>query len=167
MSGTAPSGVVEAARPRASKRPLVALAGNPNTGKTTLFNRLTGARARVGNYAGVTVERRVGRLSLDGVGPVELIDIPGTYSLAARSAEEQIALGAMLGLRGQPRPDVVVVCVDATQLLRNLYLVLQLQELGVQVVIALTMMDEARDVLPEPQALGELLAVGVPVSSLA
>ncbi|MCB9741088.1 MAG: ferrous iron transport protein B [Alphaproteobacteria bacterium] len=161
MSGTAPSGVVEAARPRASKRPLVALAGNPNTGKTTLFNRLTGSSARVGNYPGVTVDRRVGRVELGAVGEVEVLDIPGTYSLVARAAEEQIAIDALLGLRGQPRPDLVVVCVDATQLLRNLYLVLQLQELGTNVVVALTMWDEAKGILPDPETLGRRLELSV------
>src|SRR5690606_1771011 len=77
--------------PDGARAPLVAVAGNPNTGKTTLFNRLTGGRARVGNYPGVTVERRVGRLRRPGR-PVDVVDVPGTYSLVARSAEERIAI---------------------------------------------------------------------------
>lgn len=152
---------MSAALADAPAAPLVALAGNPNTGKTSLFNRLTGARARVGNYPGVTVERRMGRVDLEGVGTTEIIDIPGSYSLVSRSEEERIAIDALLGLRGARRPDLVVVCVDATQLLRNLYLVLQIQELGLDVVVALTMIDEAGDNMPTPQALGELLGCSV------
>jgi len=139
---------------------LVALAGNPNTGKTTLFNALTGSRAKVGNYPGVTVERRVARFDLAGR-VADLVDIPGTYSLAARSAEEQIALAAMVGLRGNPRPDLVVFCVDATQPVRGLYLVLQALELGLRAVVALTMVDEAGHAKPSARALSHSL--GCPV----
>lgn len=124
------------------RRPLVALAGNPNTGKSTLFNRLTGSQARVGNYAGVTVELAHGRWALPDDAEVDVVDIPGCYSLLSCSAEEQIAVDHLLGVSGQRRPDVVVACVDASNLARNLYLVLQLQELGLKVVVALTMVDE-------------------------
>ncbi|HEU5059045.1 MAG TPA: ferrous iron transport protein B, partial [Kofleriaceae bacterium] len=139
---------------------LVALAGNPNTGKTTLFNGLTGSRAKVGNYPGVTVERRVARFEAAGRA-ADLVDIPGTYSLAARSAEEQIALAAMVGLRGNPRPDLIVFCVDATQPVRGLYLVLQALELGLRAVVALTMIDEAGRGAPPARALAA--ALGCPV----
>jgi len=139
---------------------LVALAGNPNTGKTTLFNALTGSRAKVGNYPGVTVERRVARFEVAGRA-ADLVDIPGTYSLAARSAEEQIALAAMVGVRGNPRPDLVVFCVDATQPVRGLYLVLQALELGLRVVVALTMVDEAGKAAPSARAVSS--ALGCPV----
>lgn len=142
-----------------TRPPLVVLAGNPNTGKSTLFNRLTGGRARVGNYPGVTVELLRGSVQL-GDHAADLIDLPGTYSLVARSPEEQLSLDTVLGLTGQA-PDAVVVCVDATQLLRNLYLVLQLQELGVRVVVALTMCDEAEGCLPDLAALGEALQCSV------
>jgi ferrous iron transport protein B len=142
-------------------RPLVAIAGNPNVGKTTLFNVLTGSRDRVGNYPGVTVERRAGDMPIPGHGKVELVDIPGTYSLVARTGEEQIALEALLGLDGERAPDAVIVCVDATQLVRGLYLVLQLLELGAPVVVALTMMDEAGDGAPDPAALAG--KIGCPV----
>ena len=98
--------------------PRVAIAGNPNTGKTTLFNRLTGLNARVGNYPGVTVERESGRLEL-GRRAVEVLDVPGTYSLTARSTEEQIAIQAICGLHPLERPDAVVLVVDATQLTRK------------------------------------------------
>ncbi len=123
----------------------VAIAGNPNTGKTTLFNELTGSRAKVGNYPGVTVDRHVGELSLAGGSRVELVDVPGTYSLAARSLEEEIAIQAIAGLHPLERPDAVVAVVDATQLVRNLYLVLQLVELGVPVVVALNMTDRLEE----------------------
>jgi ferrous iron transport protein B len=123
----------------------VAIAGNPNTGKTTLFNELTGSRAKVGNYPGVTVDRHVGELSLSGGRSVELVDVPGTYSLAARSLEEEIAIQAIAGLHPLERPDVVVAVVDATQLVRNLYLVLQLVELGAPVIVALNMTDRLEE----------------------
>ena len=109
---------------------------------------LTGSRARVGNYPGVTVEKRLGEVELDGVGRAQVLDVPGTYSLVSRTGEEQIALGALVGLAGERRPDAVVLCVDATQLVRGLYLVLQVQELGLPVIVALTMMDEAGGVRP-------------------
>ncbi len=121
---------------------LVALTGNPNTGKTTLFNQLTGSSAKVGNYPGVTVEHQVGALRLDRAGPVRVMDVPGTYSLSARSAEEQLAIRAIAGLQPIERPDLVVAVVDSTQLTRNLYLVLQVIEMGLPVVVALNMVDQ-------------------------
>ena len=125
----------------ATQVPCVAIAGNPNTGKTTLFNRLTGARAKVGNYPGVTVDRQIGTLELEGFGSVQLMDVPGTYSLSARSREEQLAIQAVAGLHPLERPDVLVCVIDATQLIRNLYLALQLIELDMPLVIALNMTD--------------------------
>jgi ferrous iron transport protein B len=119
----------------------VAIAGNPNTGKTTLFNQLTGARGKVGNYPGVTVDRHFAALTLEGVGEVQLMDVPGTYSLSARSREEQLAIQAIAGLHPLERPDLVVCVVDSTQLVRNLYLVLQLIELGLPLVVALNVTD--------------------------
>ncbi len=137
--------------PSTPPSPLVAVAGNPNTGKTTLFNALTGARAKVGNYPGVTVERRTATLDT-ARGKVELVDVPGCYSLLARTGEEQIALASLAGL-GERRPDVVMFCVDATQAARASYLVLQAQELGLRVVVALTMVDEAGGAAPDAKAL--------------
>jgi ferrous iron transport protein B len=138
----------------------IALAGNPNTGKTTLFNRLTGSQARVGNYPGVTVELATAELALADR-RVTVVDVPGSYSLAARSQEEQVAIDALLGLGGAPRPELVVCCVDATNLSRNLYFVLQAQELGLKLVIALTMIDEAASDSPDAAQLSALL--GCPV----
>jgi ferrous iron transport protein B len=153
---------VSAAPSRAVALPRVALAGNPNTGKTSLFNRLTGANARVGNYPGVTVEREIGRWNL-AVGPVEVMDVPGAYSLASRSSEEQVAMRALFGLDGDVRPSAAILVVDATQLVRNLYFALQLIEAGVPVVIALNLMDIARGqgIAPDPVRISEVL--GVPV----
>jgi ferrous iron transport protein B len=137
-------------------RPQVALAGNPNVGKTTLFNALSGSLAKVSNYPGITVERRRAPFTLPA-GAADLHDLPGTYSLNARSAEEQIALDGLVGLGGERAPDVIVVCLDATQIARSAYLLLQCQELGARVVGALTMVDEAGAAAPDAKQLGALL----------
>jgi ferrous iron transport protein B len=139
------SSAPQAALATARKRPLVAVAGNPNTGKTTLFNRLTGSDLKVSNYPGVTVESHSGSLELPSRTVVELMDVPGAYSLSARSREEEIAIHAVAGLAGLPTPDVVVVVIDASQLSRNLYLALQVIELEVPVVVALNMIDVLRE----------------------
>ncbi|MGE0043830.1 MAG: ferrous iron transport protein B [Vicinamibacterales bacterium] len=133
----------------AHRTPLVLVAGNPNSGKSTLFNALTGAHAKVGNYPGVTVDRKSATLVVPDGRKVELVDLPGTYSLSARSSEEQIAVDAVLGRdplapREQARePDAVIVVADATALGRGLYLLLEILETGVPVVLALNMSDEA------------------------
>jgi ferrous iron transport protein B len=125
------------------RKATVALVGNPNTGKTTLFNSLAGMRQRVGNYPGVTVETKKGRMRHAGQ-TFELIDLPGTYSLAPRSPDELLAVDLILGRAEDDSPlDAVVVIVDASNLERNLYLATQVMELGVPVVIALNMMDIA------------------------
>ncbi len=112
----------------------VALIGNPNTGKSTLFGALSGAQQRVGNYPGVTVEKKIGRMSHDGH-RWDLIDLPGTYSLAPRSLDEMVAVDVLLGRRKDvPPPDVVLCVVDANNLERNLYLVSQVLELGLPTV---------------------------------
>ena len=146
----APVGVAIPARPQ------IALAGNPNVGKTTLFNALSGSLAKVSNYPGITVERRRAPFTLPA-GAADLHDLPGTYSLNARSAEEQIALDALVGIGNERTPDVVVVCLDATQLARSVYLLLQCQELGARVVGALTMVDEAGAAAPDAKQLGMML----------
>ncbi len=119
----------------------IALAGNPNAGKTTLFNSLTGLKQKVANYPGVTVERKEGPWKLNGTA-ANLIDLPGLYSLDATSLDEHIARDIITGdQKGVQKPDAIVAVVDATNLERNLYLVMQLFEFGVPVVIALTMID--------------------------
>src|SRR5262249_5472095 len=121
----------------------VALVGNPNTGKTTLFNALAGMRQRVGNYPGVTVETKKGQMSHNGQ-VFDLVDLPGTYSLAPRSPDEMLAVDLILGQQqNESKPDVVLAIVDASNLERNLYLTTQVLELGVPVVIALNMIDLA------------------------
>src|SRR5688572_27050812 len=143
----------------AARQPLLLLVGNPNVGKTSLFNRLARRNERVGNYPGVTVERRTAELTLADGTRALIADVPGAYSLSARSSEEQIALQAVLGWGDNPRPDLVIVVVDAGQLVRNLYLVLQLIELRVPLLLALNMVDEAGDRAPAPEALGAALGV--------
>jgi ferrous iron transport protein B len=118
----------------------IALAGNPNCGKSTVFNNITGARQHVGNYPGVTVEKKEGS-AVFGEYELKIIDLPGTYSLAACSADESVASDFVL----REKPDVVVNIVDASNLERNLYLYTQLAELDVPVVIGLNMTDVARD----------------------
>ena len=101
--------------------PLVALVGNPNAGKSALFNALTGARQKTGNYPGVTVERHAGRMALPDGRPVELVDLPGTYSLAPASPDEQVTRDVVMGVQeGERRPDALVIVVDAGNLENHL-----------------------------------------------
>lgn len=140
---------------------VVALAGNPNAGKTTVFNAITGARQHVGNYPGVTVEKKEGVRRVDGA-VLHVVDLPGTYSLTAYSLEEVVARNFVIN----ERPDVVVDIVDASNLERNLYLTMQFIELGVPVVVALNMVDVAtsRGRSIDVKLLSQLL--GVPVVPL-
>ncbi len=149
------------------KHRLIAIAGNPNAGKTTIFNALTGTRQKVGNYAGVTVERKTGKLELPSGEVVEVVDLPGCYSLAARSPEEQIAHDVLLGEAvGEQRPDKVVVVLDASNLRRNLFLATQLRDLGVPLVVALNMMDIAHEKGMEISSEKLAAALGCPVVPL-
>ncbi len=136
----------------------IALAGNPNSGKTTLFNAITGARQRVGNYPGITVERKEGTITVKDV-KANLVDLPGCYSLSAYSQEELVARKVLV----DERPDIVVNILDATMLQRHLYLTIQFLELGVPVMLALNMMDAAKKqgLQIDSQQLGKLL--GCPV----
>ncbi len=143
--------------------PQVALVGNPNTGKSTLFNRLTGIRQRVGNYPGVTVEKRVGAMRLEDE-TMNVLDLPGTYSLSAASADERVVIDVLAGrLQGTAPPDVVVCVVDSTNLMRNLFLASQIGETGVPVVLALNMWDaaEAQGMEIDPDLLAERFNVPV------
>jgi ferrous iron transport protein B len=133
---------------RSGKRapvPYVALTGNPNCGKTTLFNALTGMRAKVGNYAGVTVERKEGRLQgTSGMNEIRVLDLPGTYSLSPQSLDEQISRDVLLNrLSELPAPALIVLVVDASNLQRNLYYATQVIELGYPTIVALNMVDVA------------------------
>ncbi len=132
--------------PRAStgEVPTIALAGNPNAGKTSLFNALTGLRAKTANFPGTTIEHRLGRCRL-GEQPVRLLDLPGLYGMNAVTPEERIANDALLGrIPRVDRPDVVMLVLDATNLERNLYLASQVIQLGLPTVVALNMVDLAR-----------------------
>lgn len=120
----------------------VALIGNPNTGKSTLFNALSGLRVRTGNYPGVTVEQRIGRITCDGIA-IDLIDLPGTYSLAPKSPDEMVAVQVLTGCGKEPPPDLVICICNAAALERNLYLASQVLELGLPVILCLNMWDAA------------------------
>src|SRR5687767_214177 len=144
--------------------PLVAVVGNPNAGKSALFNALTGARQKVGNYPGVTVERHVGRLTLDDGRPIELVDLPGAYGLDPTSPDEAVTRDVLLGKQqGERLPDALLIVVDASNLDNHLRFTLQLIDLGLPTVVALNMVDLAtRDGLElDAGKLAEEL--GVPV----
>ena len=167
-STTTGSATTPAHKPRSSAPPYIVLTGNPNSGKTTLFNALTGLRAKVGNYAGVTVERKEGRLLGAPAGlNARVLDLPGTYSLSPQSLDEQISRDVLLNrLPELPAPSAVVVVVDASNLQRNLYYASQVIELGYPTLIALNMIDVAEEnghQIDATMLAGEL---GVPVLPL-
>ena len=144
--------------------PLIALVGNPNCGKTALFNLLTGGRQKVANYAGVTVERKEGKLTGRNGRAVRVLDLPGAYSLNPRSPDERITTDVLFGrAKGERQPDLVICVLDATNLRRNLRLVLAVRRLGLPCVVALNMADvaESRGVNIDAEALAREL--GVPV----
>jgi ferrous iron transport protein B len=145
--------------------PIIALVGNPNTGKSTLFSALAGVRQRVGNYPGVTVEKKLGRMTHDGH-TYTLVDLPGTYSLAPRSPDEMVAVDLLLGRLDDGAPDAVLCIVDASNLERNLYLVSQVLEIGLPTVIALNMTDvaEARGITVDVDELAR--RIGVPIVAI-
>ncbi len=140
-----------------------ALVGNPNCGKTSLFNRLTGARAKVANYPGVTVEKRSGMIA-GLASPIEILDLPGTYSLFVTSPDEQVARDIILGkLEGEQRPDLLIAVVDACNLRLGMRLVMELKSLNRPMVLALNQMDEAkrRGIVIDTQSLST--AIGMPI----
>ncbi len=147
-----------------SRQPVFALVGNPNCGKSTLFNALTGLKQKIGNYPGVTVEKKAGTAYTQHGHPLTLIDLPGTYSLAARSPDEAVTRDVLLGRRADtPLPDRVLCVVDATNLERNLYLVHQVLDLGRPVILVLNMMDLAAQAGIEVRAARLEKELGVPV----
>jgi len=134
----------------------IALAGNPNSGKTTLFNALTGSHHKVGNYPGVTVEKKEGQ-RIRGEREYHFIDLPGIYSLTAYSIDEVVARDFLL----DEKPDVIVDVLDSTNLERHLYLCLQFQELGIPVIGALNMTDEAeaKGIRVDSEELSKILGI--------
>jgi ferrous iron transport protein B len=150
--------------PATERPPIYAMVGNPNCGKTTLFNALTGLRQKVGNYPGVTVEKKIGEVFSQHGRPMKIIDLPGAYSLAARSPDEAVLRDVLLGRRADtPQPDRIICVVDASNLERSLYLVHQILDLGRPVIIALNMMDIAAQAGVELRANKLAEALGVPV----
>ena len=145
------------------KKMVIALAGNPNSGKTTVFNALTGAKQRTGNWPGVTVEKKEGEFEYNGI-KIRVVDLPGTYALSSYSIDERIARDFLV----KEKPDIVVVIVDSSNLERNLYLVIQLLELGQRVIVALNMIDiaERNGFLINAESLGKILGV-VAVKTIA
>jgi ferrous iron transport protein B len=147
----------------------IVVMGNPNTGKSTLFNALTGLRQKVGNYAGVTVEKKSGQFALDGE-EINLVDVPGTYSLAAHSRDEMVAVDVLAGhIKDIGKPDLVVSVVDASNLRRNLFLTSQVLEMGLPTVVALNMGDvaEGKGIAIDANALAKELGVPVIPTSFA
>ena len=129
----------------ATNLPLIALMGNPNSGKTAIFNLLTGMNQKVSNYPGITVEQRKGNAQLTDNSTVEIMDMPGTYSLTPESLDEKIvAQQTLKWLNGIDKPAAIISVVDVANLSRNLYLTSQVMELGIPVIIALNMMDRLK-----------------------
>ncbi len=146
--------------------PIVALVGNPNCGKTALFNALTGSHQKVANYPGVTVEKKVGRLTTPAGHVLQIVDLPGTYSLRARSPDEEITRDAVLGrLQGEVAPDLIVCVADATNLRLALRLALELKRVGRPVMLSLNMIDIARKRGIEIDAGHLARELGIPVAS--
>jgi len=149
-----------------NRNPTYALVGNPNCGKSTLFNALTGLKQKVGNYPGVTVEKKIGVTYSQHGQPMTVIDLPGAYSLAARSPDEAVTRDVLLGRRADtPQPDRILCIVDATNLERNLYLVHQILDLGRPVILVLNMMDLAKQAGLDIRIARLEKALGIPVIS--
>jgi ferrous iron transport protein B len=152
---------------KATRDTLIAIVGNPNSGKSTIFNALTGLKQKVANYPGVTVEKREGTCMSQHGKRMRLLDLPGAYSLNARSPDEAVVRDVLMGRRADvPRPDAVVLVVDAANLERNLYLATQVLELGLPAIVVLNMMDvaDAKQWRIDTQKLGERL--GVPIIAM-
>ena len=153
-----------AASPTSPRTPVYALVGNPNCGKSTLFNALTGLKQKVGNYPGVTVEKKVGTAYSQHGQPITVVDLPGAYSLAARSPDEAVTRDVLLGRRADTaQPDRILCIVDATNLERNLYLVHQVLDLGRPVILVVNMMDLAAEAGTSVRVARLEQELGIPV----
>src|SRR5579875_3667315 len=144
----------------------IVLVGNPNSGKTSLFNALTGLNQKVGNFPGVTVDKKVGYTRLDHHLEAKVVDLPGTYSIYPRSADEWVTFDVLLNPRNPDRPDIVICLADASNIKRNLLFCSQIIDLKIPVVIALTMMDIAQQKGIRIDVPALELALGVPVVAL-
>ena len=158
-------------KPKSLRDNYVALVGNPNCGKTAVFNYLTGLNQKVSNYPGITVERKIGKLKCNFSDNCNVLDLPGTYSITPESIDERVVAEQVMDwIHGINRPSVIISVVDATNLSRNLYLTTQLLDLGIPVILALNMMDLVNDksVLPEFSKLKESfgLSAVIPMSAL-
>ncbi len=159
-----PAHIASASASPGTRLPTYALVGNPNCGKSTLFNALTGMKQKVGNYPGVTVEKKVGTTFSQHGQPITVIDLPGAYSLAARSPDEAVTRDVLLGRRADTQqPDRILCIIDATNLERNLYLVHQILDLGRPVIVVLNMMDLAEKAGLNIRAARLEHELGVPV----
>ncbi len=157
--------------PKGAQDKYVALIGNPNCGKTAIFNHLTGLNQKVSNYPGITVERKSGKLKCEFDDSIDVLDLPGTYSLTPESLDERVVAEQVMDwLHGINQPSAIISVVDATNLSRNLYLTTQLLDIGIPVILALNMMDIVKDrsVLPELSELEQRfgLSSAVPMSAL-
>ena len=145
------------------KTPTIALIGNPNSGKSSLFNQLTGLRQKVGNFPSVTIEKKSGTLALNDKQDAIVIDLPGLYSLYPKALDERVVIDILANPGHENYPDVVVMVADASNLKRNLLLFTQVVDLGLPVVLALNMLDVARDKHLQVNAVKLAMKLGVPV----
>src|ERR1700759_2115266 len=141
----------------------IALVGNPNSGKSSLFNALTGLNQKVGNFPGVTVDKKTGVCKVSDTLTANIIDLPGTYSLYPKSADEQVTYEVLLNQHNADRPDLIVVIADASNLKRNLLFCSQIMDLKIPVIIALTMMDLAGQKGIEIDVDGLERELGIPI----
>src|ERR1700733_10603986 len=141
----------------------IALVGNPNSGKSSLFNVLTGLNQKVGNFPGVTVDKKTGASKISETLTAQVIDLPGTYSLYPKSADEQVTYEVLLNQKSADRPDLIIVIADASNLKRNLLFCSQIIDLKIPVVIALTMMDIAQQkgITIDTAGLAKMMSVPV------
>lgn len=168
MSAVEPTTLITPPHTSADAPFTIALAGNPNCGKTTIFNGLTGLHYKVANYPGVTVEKKIGPINVAGRPEARILDLPGIYSLSGNSLDEQIATTALLGqMQNEPLPDLIIAVLDASNLERNLYLTTQLIDLGIPLIVALNMVDIAaeRGITIRKELLARHL--GVPIIGLS